>query len=124
MTDQLRLDRIESRVDRHDHLLRGNGEPGLTAIVRENTKQLMQLDERIDGVVTGQAELKESIDSLRDERREDHAKATGRRELYNAIKFTIGLATAVIGLWLAVTQLQLSFSAIQQQLNSLPPLPE
>lgn len=127
MTD-LRLERLEKTTERHDYLLRGNGGPGLVALVNRNTEQLDGLEEsvtKLSATVDSRiGEVTLSINTLRAERKADYDKALGRRQLFNWVKFGISLAGGLLAIWLAVGQIQSQFYEINQQLQRIPNLPE
>lgn len=133
--DEHRLARLETTVDKHSHLLTGNGAPGMDEVLRTNTKRLETLDERMDElgddltqlsatVDNRITEVKQSVDALRRERQADADKRAGAKSAVDWIRFALQLLAIVVSLAIGFTQLQANFANVTQQLNRIPPLPE
>lgn len=113
------MDRIEKRLDRLEHKVFGNGEPGMDEVLRANTAAIARLDRKVDAV-------KESVDALRQERRDDLKRREGAVAALGWLKWALGVFATVIvlggglGLWRVNSQ----WETVQEQLQRLPGLPE
>jgi cytochrome c-type biogenesis protein CcmH/NrfG len=113
------LERIEKRLEKLEHKVFGNGEVGMDEVLRANTAAIARLDKKVDAV-------KESVDALRQERRDDLKRREGAVAALGWLKWALGvLATVIVlggglGLWRVNSQ----WETVQQQLQRLPGLPE
>src|SRR5690606_808600 len=113
------VDRIEKRLEKLEHKVFGNGEVGMDEILRANTAAIARLDKKVDAV-------KESVDALRQERRDDLKRREGAVAALGWLKWALGVLGTVIvlggglGLWRVNSQ----WETVQQQLQRLPGLPE
>ena len=118
-TPGVAVDRMEKRLDRLEHKVFGNGEPGMDEVLRANTAAIARLDKKVDAV-------KESVDALRQERRDDLKRREGAVAALGWLKWALGVLGTVIvlggglGLWRVNSQ----WETVQQQLQRLPGLPE
>lgn len=106
----------EKREEQLWHAVFGNGEPGMDEVLRRNTLTIGRLDKRVQ-------EIHVSLESLRDERKADQSKALGQRELWNWLRFGLGMVAVVITLLAGFAQLSDRQVEIVQQLQHLPQLP-
>ena len=116
----------EADFDRLWHAVFGNGREGMDEMIRRNTAAIATI--QASGVATNEKldALKESIDSLRRERRDDQARREGAVDAFKWLKWALGvLATIiVIGGGLGLWQVSSQNAQVIQQLQRLPPLPE
>lgn len=133
--DDLRIARLEAAVEKHSHLLLGNGEPSVGELLRANTRHIADLDDRVEGLggdVTSLSarmdksltEVRQSVDALRAERKADYDKAIGRRELYGWVKFGLGIVAVLVSILVGFGQLGQQWTQVEDLLRRIPNLPE
>lgn len=99
------------------HAVFGNGEPGMDEALRANTRTIADINDRVGRV-------QESVDALRLERQIATSKGEGRRELWNWVRFALGLIAVTLTILGGFTQLSDRQLDIVRQLQNLPPIPE
>lgn len=116
----------ERDFDRLWHAVFGNGKEGMDEMIRRNTAAIAAIQAAGAQTNAKLDALKESIDSLRQERRDDQARREGAVDAFNWLKWALGvLATViVIGGGLGLYQVTNQNQTVLEVLQKLPPLPE
>jgi hypothetical protein len=110
---------MEKRLDRLEHKVFGNGEPGMDEVLRANTAAIGRLDRKLDA-------LRDSVEGLRQERRDDLKKREGRAETLKWADWLVRFiaAAVLIGGSLGLWSIRSQNEQVLQQLRNMPSLPE
>lgn len=129
--------RLEARVVRLEHIVTGNGEQGLDEVVRTNSRTLERIGLTLErsfeefrkdlrGLGEDISRVDGKVDALQDDRKLDAAAAEGRSRAFKQMRAFIIAGAAVLSLLgsLGLITVNSRVGEVQQQLQSIPSLPE
>lgn len=117
---------IEDDVRRLQHIVMGNGAPGLSGRMIAQEAATTDIKEDLDRLGRKLDNVKSSVDELVRDRRDERARREGSKDTLNWLKWGVSLLLAIVliggslGLWRTNQQWQ----EVQQQLQRIPALPE
>lgn len=113
------LKHLTVRVERLEYIVTGNGVEGLDEVVRTNSRTLALLAPTVN-------KIDETVDAIRSERKEDAAEVRGRLSVVRWAQWGVMLFAAIIGILgsVGLVRVDYRFAQVQQQLQSIPSVPE